>query len=143
VEQEHTAGTLVTKTYMLNFGVSCPRQNTTVCLKLCSDNKVSRRVSVEQPFKNEANFGIFINFVKLYRCKPSCRLGGEEVQPDGEWSTSRLGRALLPRMEPPLPTVQEAGWAPEPVRTQRLEEKILCSCRRSKAGRLVRSQSLY
>jgi hypothetical protein len=24
---------------------------------------------------------------------------------------------------PPVPTVQEAGWAPEPVWTQRLEEK--------------------
>jgi hypothetical protein len=36
----------------------------------------------------------------------------------GEWSTSRPGPAL-----PPVPTVQEAGWAPEPVWTQRLEEK--------------------
>jgi hypothetical protein len=38
----------------------------------------------------------------------------------GEWSASRPGRAL-----PPVPTVQEAGWAPEQVRTQRLEEKSL------------------
>jgi hypothetical protein len=36
----------------------------------------------------------------------------------GEWSASRPGRPL-----PPVPTVQEAGWAPEPVWTQRLEEK--------------------
>jgi hypothetical protein len=28
-----------------------------------------------------------------------------------------------PGKEPPVPTVQEAGWAPEPVLTQRLEEK--------------------
>jgi hypothetical protein len=33
-----------------------------------------------------------------------------------EWSASRPGRAL-----PPVPTVQEAGWAREPVWTQRLE----------------------
>jgi hypothetical protein len=41
----------------------------------------------------------------------------------GEWSASRPGRALLPGKEPPVPIVQEAGWAPEPVWTQRLEEK--------------------
>jgi hypothetical protein len=41
----------------------------------------------------------------------------------GEWSASRPGRALPPGKEPPAPTVQEAGWAPEPVWTQRLEEK--------------------
>jgi hypothetical protein len=32
--------------------------------------------------------------------------------------------ALYPRgKDPPVHTVQEAGWAPEPVWTQRLEEK--------------------
>jgi hypothetical protein len=40
-----------------------------------------------------------------------------------EWSASRPGRALPPGKEPPVPTVQEAGWAPEPVWTQRLEGK--------------------
>jgi hypothetical protein len=40
----------------------------------------------------------------------------------GEWSASRPGRAL-----PPVPTVQEAGWAPEPVWTQRLEENSSAS----------------
>jgi hypothetical protein len=34
----------------------------------------------------------------------------------GEWSASHPGRALSPGKEPPVPTVQEAGWA------QRLEE---------------------
>jgi hypothetical protein len=43
---------------------------------------------------------------------------------DGEWSASRPGRAL-----PPVPIVQEAGWAPEPVWTQRLEEKCLASAK--------------
>jgi hypothetical protein len=41
----------------------------------------------------------------------------------GELSASRPGRALPPVKEPPVPTVQEAGWAPEPVWTQGLEEK--------------------
>jgi hypothetical protein len=40
----------------------------------------------------------------------------------GEWSASRPGRALPPGEEPPVPTVQEAGWAPEPVWTQKAEE---------------------
>jgi hypothetical protein len=40
----------------------------------------------------------------------------------GEWSASRPGRALPPGKGPPVPIVQEAGWAPEPVWTQRLEE---------------------
>jgi hypothetical protein len=31
--------------------------------------------------------------------------------------------ALYPGKEPPVPIIQEAGWASEPVRTQRLEEK--------------------
>jgi hypothetical protein len=39
-----------------------------------------------------------------------------------EWSASRPGRPL-----PPVPTVQEAGWDPEPVWTQRLEEKSSAS----------------
>jgi hypothetical protein len=41
----------------------------------------------------------------------------------GEWSASRPGRALPPGKGPPVPTVQEAGWASEPVWTQRIEEK--------------------
>jgi hypothetical protein len=40
-----------------------------------------------------------------------------------EWSASLPGRALPPDKEPPVPIVQEAGWAPEPVWMQRLEEK--------------------
>jgi hypothetical protein len=41
----------------------------------------------------------------------------------GEWSMSRPGRALPPRKGPRVLIVQEAGWAPEPVWTQRIEEK--------------------
>jgi hypothetical protein len=42
-------------------------------------------------------------------------------------SASRLGRALPPGKEPPVPIVQEVGWAPESVWTQRLEEIYLAS----------------
>jgi hypothetical protein len=45
----------------------------------------------------------------------------------GEWSVSRPGRALPPWKGPPVPIVWEAGWAPKPVWTQRLEEKSLAS----------------
>jgi hypothetical protein len=41
----------------------------------------------------------------------------------GEWSASRPGRTLPPGKEPPVPVGQEAGWAPEPVWTQGLEEE--------------------
>jgi hypothetical protein len=41
----------------------------------------------------------------------------------GEWSASRPGRALPPEKGPPVPILQEAGWAPEPVWTKKLEEK--------------------
>jgi len=36
----------------------------------------------------------------------------------GEWSASRPGRfALPPGKEHPVPTGEEAGWAPEPIWT--------------------------
>jgi hypothetical protein len=44
-----------------------------------------------------------------------------------DWSASRQGRALPPGERTPVPNVQEAGWAPEPVWTQRLEEKSSAS----------------
>jgi hypothetical protein len=63
----------------------------------------------------------------------------------GEWSASRLGRALPPGKGPPVPIVQEAGWAPEPVWTQRFEEKSLPlpGIEPRSPGRPVRSQTLY
>jgi hypothetical protein len=42
---------------------------------------------------------------------------------EGEWSASRPGRALAPGKGLPVSIVQKAWWAPEPVWTQRLEEK--------------------
>jgi hypothetical protein len=41
----------------------------------------------------------------------------------GELSASRPGRALPPGKGPPVPIGYEAGWTPEPVWTQRREEK--------------------
>jgi hypothetical protein len=70
-------------------------------------------------------------------------LGGrEDIVPTqaldgGEWSASRLGRALAPGKRPPVPIVPEAGWAPEPVWTQRLEEKLLRLCLGSNLDRQV------
>jgi hypothetical protein len=60
----------------------------------------------------------------------------------GEWSASRPGRALPPRKEPPVPIEQEAGWAPEPVWTQGLEEKSSDSAG-SNPDRPARSQTLH
>jgi hypothetical protein len=45
----------------------------------------------------------------------------------GEWSASHPGRVLRPGKGPPVPIVQEAGWAPELVWTQRIEEKSSAS----------------
>jgi hypothetical protein len=55
----------------------------------------------------------------------------------GEWLASRPGHALPPGKGRPVPIVQEAGWAPEPVWTQRLQEKSFRLCRRSNLDRPV------
>jgi hypothetical protein len=54
-----------------------------------------------------------------------------------EWSVSRPGCALAPGKGLPVPTVQEAGWAAEPVWTQRPEEKSSRLCRESNLDRPV------
>jgi hypothetical protein len=41
----------------------------------------------------------------------------------GEWLVSLPGCALSLGKGPPVPIGQEAGWAPEPVWAQKLEEK--------------------
>jgi hypothetical protein len=54
--------------------------------------------------------------------------------------------ALLPTGKgPPVPIVQEAGWAPEPVWTQRLEENPLPlpGIEPRSPGRPARIQTLY
>jgi hypothetical protein len=60
-----------------------------------------------------------------------------------EWSASRPGRALPPGKGPPVPIVQEAGWASEPVWTERLEEKSpVPGIEFRSPDRSVRSQTL-
>jgi hypothetical protein len=50
--------------------------------------------------------------------------------------------ALLPPGKgPPVPIVQEAGWAPEPVWTQTLEEKSFALA--GNRTPIARSQTLY
>jgi hypothetical protein len=54
--------------------------------------------------------------------------------------------ALLPRGKgPPVPIGQEAGWAPDPIWTQRLQEKSFAPVgnRTPIARRPARSQTLY
>jgi hypothetical protein len=49
-----------------------------------------------------------------------------------------LPAALYPRgKDPPVLIGQEAGWAPEPVWTQKLEETLFCLCRGSNLDRTV------
>jgi hypothetical protein len=55
----------------------------------------------------------------------------------GEWSQSRPSRDLLPGKGSPVPIAQEAGWATEPVWTQRLKEKFFRLCRGSNLDRAV------
>jgi hypothetical protein len=92
--------------------------------------------------------------LKLSHYTPPGRLEGEEVQilfildlgtRRDEWSASRPGRALAMRNGPPVPIVQEAGWAPERIWTQRLEEKSfpLPEIEPRSPGRPARSQTLY
>jgi hypothetical protein len=54
-----------------------------------------------------------------------------------ELSASLPGRVLPLMKGPPVPILQEAGWAPEPVWTQRLEEKCSFLCRGSNLDRPV------
>jgi hypothetical protein len=64
----------------------------------------------------------------------------------GKWSASRPGCALTPGKGPPVPIVQEAGWAPEPVWTLRLGEKILSPLPEIEPrshGRPARNQTLH
>jgi hypothetical protein len=63
----------------------------------------------------------------------------------GEWSASCLVHALPPGKGPPVPIVQEAGWASEPVSTE-VRGKILLPVTGIEPrwpSRPVRSQALY
>jgi hypothetical protein len=56
----------------------------------------------------------------------------------GEWSASRPDRALAPEKGPPVPIVQEAGWAPQPAWTQRLQESFASAGDRTSIARSSR-----
>jgi hypothetical protein len=71
----------------------------------------------------------------MYRCRYSSYSFSTLALDGGEWSASRPGRALAPEKGPHVPIVQEAGWAPEPVWTLRLEEKSFRLCRVSNLDR--------
>jgi hypothetical protein len=66
--------------------------------------------------------------LKLSHYTPRRRFGGRRHS-SYSFSTSTLigvrGQRHAPGKGPPVPIVQEPGWAPDPVWTQRLEEKIL------------------
>jgi len=65
---------------------------------------------------------------------------------EGEWSESRPIHTLAPEKEPSVTTVQEAGWAPEPVWTQEVRGKILAPLPEIESrspGRPSHSQTLY
>jgi hypothetical protein len=55
----------------------------------------------------------------------------------GELSESHPACALAKGKRPPVPIVQDAGWAPEPVWTQKLEEKLFYLRRGSNLDRPV------
>jgi hypothetical protein len=84
---------------------------------------------------------------KAFPLHPTQALGGERryisyyfltsALDGGEWPASLPGRALAPRKGPPVPIVQEAGWVPETIWTQRLEEKSIHLCRESNLDRPV------
>jgi hypothetical protein len=99
-------------------------------------------------FLQRKNWSIFFRVVcrvvKMNRAVPQLTYGSERAErryssysfttsalAEGEWSAWRPGRSLLPGKGPPLSIGQEAGWAPEPVCTERLEEKSSYLCRES------------
>jgi hypothetical protein len=60
------------------------------------------------------------------------------------WVVSAPAALLPPGKEPPVPIGQEAGWAPEPVWTQSLEEKSSYLCRGSNLdGPVVQSVAIH
>jgi hypothetical protein len=127
------------------------RSSSYYCLKIKFVTQIKqKRVSV-----TKTNLFILLGKILLFNLSKNNKavplhttkaLGGERYSSysfstsaldGGEWPESRTGRALVPGNGPPVPIVQEARWAPEPIWTQRLEEKSFCLCRESKLDRPV------
>jgi hypothetical protein len=86
------------------------------------------------------------NIKKLYHYMPRRHLGERRYSSysfstsaldGGQWSASCPGRVLALGKGSLVPTVQEAGWAPELVWTQWLEEKSFRHCQGLNLDRLV------
>jgi hypothetical protein len=110
--------------------------------------------SIQSWVANMSNLFMIVE-VKLSHYSP-CRWQGGEAHSsasfftsalDGsEWSASRPGRALPRGKDPPVPIVQETGWAPELVWTQEAREKILSplpGIEPRSPGRSPHSQTLH
>jgi hypothetical protein len=87
--------------------------------------------------------------LKLFHYTPWRRLGERRYSSytfstsavdEGEWSASLPGRALAPGKGPPVPIVQEAGWAPQ-ARGKVLSP--LPGIELRSPGRPARSQTLH
>jgi hypothetical protein len=90
-------------------------------LSVCVQGNASGRSSM--PTQKQAKQSRYTPRRRLGERRYSSYLFLTSALDGGEWSASRPGRALAPGKGPPVPIVQEAAWAPEPVWTQRLEEK--------------------
>jgi hypothetical protein len=88
----------------------------------------------------------YIYIIKLSHYTPRRRFGDRRYSSyssstsaldGGEWSASLPCHALAPGKGSPVHIVQEAGWTPEPVWTQSLEEKPFYLCWGSNLDRPV------
>jgi hypothetical protein len=73
------------------------------------------------------NFIVVIRFITVVPLPPCMRQGGEGYSSNPFLNSALDGGECSPSLPaalyPPVQIGQEAGWAPEPVWTQRLEEK--------------------
>jgi hypothetical protein len=101
-----------------------------------------------RPYRFKPNLDCVVKAIPLHAAKALGRRGyiapthSRPRHKRADWSASRPGRALVPWKGPPIPIGQEAGWAAEPVWTQRLEENSFRLCRGSNLDRPVRSHTI-
>jgi hypothetical protein len=106
-----------------------PTPETRVCDRVCPCG-----ISGKKNWHWERIFSKFFGFtlsLSFHRSRPySYVTWGMNNRPQGDGSLqthSRPSRAFSSGKGPPVPIVQEAGWDPEPVWIQRLQEKSLAS----------------